>query len=116
MSYLDDDHGAATNPHPPKDPNVASANEPYNFTPYADLVCRPIEPSAGTVLGFTKQFSANDKAYAFAAISVGTNMWFLSGPRHGGSSMHWSELLNFIGGPEQWAQVGVAVVWQKGLL
>lgn len=100
------------------DRSIQAGNEvaTASFTPFGELTRQPVEPSPGTVLGFTKQFTPDGKTYAFAAISIGTGMWFLSGPRHGGGSMHWRELLDFIGGPEQWAQVGHAVVWQKGLL
>lgn len=85
--------------------------EPLPFTPFPRPVARPAEPEEGTVIGFAKQFQEDGPTYSFAAIHAVKGQWFLSGPRHGGRAMTWDALLDFIGGPLDWARVGVVGSW-----
>lgn len=82
------------------------------FNPFPAPVSRPAEPTAGTVIGFVKLFAADGTEYHYAAISIARDKWFLSGPRLGGAAMSWDLLLDFIGGPENWAGVGVVASWR----
>lgn len=82
------------------------------FTPFtADQSAFPIEPAHGTVLGFTKRYSADGPAYSFAAIRVTprSKSWYLTGQQT--DPVDWLELLSFIGGPDEWRTVGVVASW-----
>lgn len=83
------------------------------FTPFPRPVARPAEPEVGTVIGFAKQFSEDGPVYSFAAIHATKGQWYLSGPRHGTQAMTWDHLLDFIGGPLDWARVGVVGSWDR---
>lgn len=87
--------------------------DPIPFHPFPAPVSRPQEPEAGTVIGFTKQFTEGGPSYSFAALRVGRlrKGWFLTGPNYAGTPMDWDDLLDFIGGPEEWARVGVVESW-----
>lgn len=99
MSYLDDDHSAITNP--PKVP----------FFPFEAPVMRPGELPPGTVLGFAKRYTEDGPAYSFAALHVDRRGWYVTGPKYSGQPMDWDVLLDFIGGPAEWATVGVVASW-----
>lgn len=81
------------------------------FTPFVAEVPRPPEYVPGTVLGFTKQYSEDGPAYSFAAVHVRWLGWYLTGPQYAGEPMRWDDLLDFIGGPEEWRTVGVVAKW-----
>lgn len=83
------------------------------FSPFPTPVRRPAEPEQGTVLGFTKHYSEDGAGYSFAAVRA-TNRhagWFLSGPKHTAQPITWDALLDFVGGPTEWARIGVVVEW-----
>lgn len=83
------------------------------FVPFLAPVMRPVEPGVGAVLGFTKQYSEDGPAYSFAAIRATNKQrgWFLSGPRNAAQPLDWDSLLDFIGGPDDWARTGVVTGW-----
>ena len=85
--------------------------EPLPFTPFPRPVARPAEPEVGTVIGFAKQFNEDGPMYSFAAIHAVKGKWYLSGPQYGGRAMTWDLLLDLIGGPLEWARVGVVGSW-----
>jgi hypothetical protein len=71
----------------------------------------PIEPEPGTVLGFTKRYTEDGPAYSFAAVRVAPRRvsWYLTGRET--EPVDWVTLLDFIGGPDEWARVGVVAAW-----
>lgn len=87
--------------------------EPKQWTgsPFEKESLRPIEPDSGAVLGFTKRYTEDGQGYSFVAINVGRLGWYLSGPKYAGQPMTWDDLLDFIGGPDEWALTGVVAAW-----
>lgn len=81
------------------------------FSPFEQVPARPVEPEPGTVLGFTKRYTEDGHGYSFAALSVARLGWYLTGPNYSGKPLTWDELLDFIGGPTEWSQVGIVVTW-----
>jgi hypothetical protein len=81
------------------------------FMPFEAPVIAPAEPMPTSVIGFTKRYREAGPAYSFVAVHVGRLGWYLTGPNYAGTPMVWDDLLNFIGGPEEWARVGVATAW-----
>lgn len=96
-------------------PNEMPEEFPANtrFSPFPEPVMRPAEPEVGTVLGFTKQYSEEGPVYSFAAIHATSDQrgWYLSGPRNAAQPLDWDSLLDFVGGPDDWARVGVCMAW-----
>jgi hypothetical protein len=92
-------------------PSDAELAQDAAFNPFPAPVVHPTEPAAGTVLGFTKQFTEDGQVYSYVALSIDTNKWYLSGPRQAGHPFSWGALLGFIGGPTEWAGVGVVASW-----
>ena len=85
------------------------------FNPFPVPAMRPAEPGMGTVLGFTKQYAEDGPTYSFVALRAVQSRrgWYLSGPRNAAQPLDWDTLLDFIGGPDEWAQVGVATGWAR---
>lgn len=87
--------------------------EPLPFNPFPRPVARPAEPEVGTVIGFTKKFSEDGASYSFAAIHAVKGRWYPTGPQYGGRPLSWDALLDFIGGPLEWARVGAVGSWDR---
>lgn len=87
--------------------------QPEPFSPFPTPVPRPAEPEVGMVIGFAKQYSEDGTVYSFAAIRATDRVrgWYLSGPRYSGHAYTWDALLDFIGGPAEWARIGVITEW-----
>lgn len=83
------------------------------FNPFPRPVARPAEPEVGTVIGFTKKFSEDGTSYLFAAIHAVKGRWYPTGPQYGGRPLSWDALLDFIGGPLEWARVGAVGSWDR---
>ena len=98
-------------PMPGSPAATAQAEEPLPFTPFSRPVPRPTEPELGMVVGFEIQFEADGPRYSYAAIHAVEGKWYVSGPVHGAKYFTWSKLLDFIGGPDDWARVGVVESW-----
>jgi hypothetical protein len=79
--------------------------------PFEQPAARPIELAPGTVLGFTKRYREDGPGYSFVAIHVDRLGWYLTGPNYAGVPQSWDNLIDFIGGPEEWARVGVVTSW-----
>jgi hypothetical protein len=90
-------------------PVVFGTGDP--FVPFEAVPARPEELAPGTVLGFTKRYREDGPGYSFVALRVDRKGWYLSGLKHPGTPMDWDELLDFIGGPDDWARVGVVTAW-----
>jgi hypothetical protein len=89
-----------------------SMNSPAaGWMPFEQPAARPVELEPGTVLGFTKRYTEDGHGYSFAALSVARLGWYLTGPNYSGKPLTWDELLDFIGGPTEWSQVGIVVTW-----
>lgn len=86
-------------------------NPVQSFFPFEPPIVRPVEPMPGSVLGFTKQYREDGPGYAFAAVHVDRRGWYLTGPNYAGDPIDWDVLLDFIGGPDEWARVGVVATW-----
>jgi hypothetical protein len=82
------------------------------FTPFTLPAPRPPEPAIGTVLGFEKTFPGVvvSKTYSYAALHADPG-WYLTGKTFLAAAFTWGELLDFIGGPKDWARVGIAIGW-----
>jgi hypothetical protein len=88
-----------------------ATNYGNDWTPFEQTPARPVELEPGTVLGFTKRYTEDGPGYSFAALSVARRGWYLTGPKYNGNPLTWDELLDFIGGPTEWSQVGIVVTW-----
>jgi hypothetical protein len=101
---------------------------PPRFSPFPAPAPLPVEPAPGSVIGFVKDFGmagswlasqpsrsnvSNGKLYTYVAVHADNEVWYLSGPQRGGRSFTWADLLEFIGGPEQWATVGIVAAWDR---
>jgi hypothetical protein len=103
------------NPHVPDMPATtgtwASAFPAAPFTPFEQPTPLPIELPPGEVIGFTKRYREDGPTYSFVAIHVARMGWYLTGPNYAGDPVDWVTLLDFIGGPDEWAKVGVVTSW-----
>lgn len=81
------------------------------WVPFEQPAARPIELPPGTVIGFTKRYTEDGPGYSFAAIHVDRLGWYLTGPKYSGQPVDWETLLDFIGGLDEWAHVGVVTGW-----
>lgn len=92
--------------------NLSDTRDPFvPFDPEPAQPTKPEELPAGTVLGFTKRYTENGTGYSFVAIRAGRLGWYLTGPNYAGEPIRWADLLDFIGGPDEWARVGVVTAW-----
>lgn len=65
------------------------------------------EPASGSVIRFTKRYTAGGKGYTFAALRVGSDDWYLTGARSSssagaGNRMTFEALVEFIGDGKAW--------------
>jgi hypothetical protein len=81
------------------------------FTPFEQATTVPEEPAAGSVIGFVKRYREDGPGYSFAAVHVHRLGWYLTGPKYAGEPVEWLDLLNFIGGWDEWKTIGVVVAW-----
>lgn len=70
----------------------------------------PQEPESGSVIRFTKRYTANGRGYSFAALRVGPR-WYITGSRSSSSArpggwMSFDELVEFIGDGKAWVSQG----------
>jgi hypothetical protein len=104
------------NPHVPDgstDPRLGgwSAFPAAPWVPFEQPAPLPIELPPGEVIGFTKRYREDGPAYSFVAIRVAPLGWYLTGPNYAGQPIDWETLLEFIGGPDDWAKVGRVTRW-----
>lgn len=96
-----------TNPAPQESSDAYG----LSFFPFEQTPDLPAEPEPGTVIGFTKRYAEDGPGYSFAGIHVARLGWYLTGPNYAGHPVTWETLLDFIGGPAEWAAVGVVTGW-----
>jgi hypothetical protein len=102
------------NPHVPDMPAKTgnwSAFPAAPWVPFEQPAPLPIELPPGEVIGFTKRYREDGPAYSFVAIRVAPLGWYLTGPNYAGRPIDWETLLEFIGGPDDWAKVGRVTSW-----
>lgn len=62
----------------------------------AERYLPPTEPEWDfSVIGFSKRYASSSE-YHYCAIRF-SNVWYVSGPRHGGQALTWHQLMEFIG-------------------
>ncbi len=99
-----------------EDRAYASGYTPPSFPPSLPFELeapRPVEMPPGTVIGFSKQYTEDGAKYAFVAVHVGRKGWYLTGPNYAGQPMDWDALLDFIGGPDEWAAAMFVSEWSR---